>query len=124
MIIVIYKFIKGITMKLILIFLYLLFLCSGLLTYLLNPGVIYKSSKKGSKIYCKECDFNYPFHKNLKHCSSCGVCIVGIDHHCGVFGKCIAKYNIFWFYSFIILSFFSIFSSIGILVYALSQLPI
>jgi hypothetical protein len=96
---------------------------SSLLTYFLNPGTIYKSSKKGNKVYCRECDFSYPYHKKLKHCYTCNVCIIGIDHHCGVFGKCIARNNIVCFYGFIVLTFVSIFSSMGILVYTLSQLP-
>ena len=96
---------------------------SSLLTYFLNPGTIYKSSKKGNKVYCRECDFSYPYHKKLKHCYTCNVCIIGIDHHCGVFGKCIARNNIVCFYGFIVLTFVPIFSSMGILVYTLSQIP-
>ncbi len=97
---------------------------SALLTYFLNPGTVYKSKEKENKVYCRECDFSYPYHKKIKHCYICKVCIIGIDHHCGVFGKCIARNNIFCFYSFIVLTFFSIFSSMGVLVYTLSQLPI
>ena len=65
----------------------------------------------------------YFFHKKLKHCSSCNICVIGIDHHCGVFGKCIARNNIIFFYSFIVLTFVSIFASMGVLLYSLSQLP-
>ena len=96
----------------------LLYLLSALLTYLLNPGTVYKSSPNQNKVYCKECDFNYPYHKNLKHCSTCKVCVIGIDHHCGVFGKCIARNNICCFFSFIVLTFVSIFSSMGILLFS------
>ena len=100
----------------------ILYLLSALLTYLLNPGTIYKSDKNQNKAYCKFCDFNYPYHKKLKHCYSCNVCIIGIDHHCGVFGKCIARNNIICFYCFIALPFVCIFSSMGIMVFALSQI--
>jgi len=101
-----------------------LYLMSALLTYFLNPGTVYKSKGKGNKVYCKECDFSYPYNKRISHCHTCKVCIIGIDHHCGVFGKCIARNNIICFFSFITLTFVSIFSSIGILVYTMSQLDI
>ena len=97
---------------------------SSLLTYFLNAGTVYKSKEKGNKVYCRECDFSYPYHKKLKHCYSCNVCIIGIDHHCGVFGKCIARNNIICFYCFIALTFVCIFSSMGIMVFALSQIGI
>ena len=97
---------------------------SALLTYFLNPGTVYKSKGKGNKVYCKECDFSYPYNKKISHCHTCKVCIIGIDHHCGVFGKCIARNNIICFFTFITLTFVSIFSSIGILVYTMSQLDI
>ena len=95
---------------------------SSLLTYFLNAGTVYKSKEKGNKVYCRQCDFSYPYHKKLKHCSICKVCIIGIDHHCGVFGKCIARNNIICFYCFIALTFVCIFSSMGIMVFALSQI--
>ena len=101
----------------------ILYLLSALLTYLLNPGTIYKSDKNQNKAYCKYCDFNYPYHKKLKHCTFCGICVIGIDHHCGVFGKCIARNNIICFYAFIVLSFISILASMGILLYSLAQIP-
>jgi len=37
------------------------------------------------------------------HCSFCGVCIQGLDHHCPWTGKCIGKYNIRMFNTFLIL---------------------
>jgi hypothetical protein len=111
-------------MKIISISLNLLYLISGLFTYLLNPGTIYRYGKNKKKKYCKECNYEYPFHKKLSHCYSCGICVIGIDHHCGVFGKCIARNNIFWFYSFIVSTFISIFTSIGTLVYIMAKLPI
>ena len=35
---------------------------------------------------------------NTEHCSDCGVCIEGMDHHCPWSSKCIGKGNlkIFW----------------------------
>ena len=111
-------------MKLINISLNLLYLISALLTYFLNPGTIYKSDKNKKIQYCKKCNFEYPFHKKLSHCYNCGICIIGIDHHCGVFGKCIARNNIIWFYCFIVLTFASIFSCIWTLVNIMANLPI
>ena len=32
------------------------------------------------------------------HCSECGICCEGLDHHCVFFGKCIGKGNIWPFY--------------------------
>ena len=107
--------------KLITLSINLLYLLSALLTYLLNAGTIFKGKK--NKKYCKDCNFNYPYHKKLSHCSICGICVIGIDHHCGVFGKCIAKRNIFWFYCFIFSTFISIFSCVGTLVYVMSIMP-
>ena len=115
--------VKSIKAKIIFISINVLYLLSALLTYLLNPGTVYKSSKNQNKFYCRVCDFSYPFHKKLKHCSSCNICVIGIDHHCGVFGKCIARNNIICFYAFIVLTFISILASMGILLYSLAQIP-
>ena len=110
--------------KIVSIFLNALYILSALLTYLLNPGTYYKLGKKKRVKYCKECNFNYPFHKKLKHCYECGICVIGIDHHCGVFGKCIARNNLFWFYCFITCNFLYVFSCLGTFVYILQKLPI
>ena len=39
-----------------------------------------------------------------KHCIWCNKCIQKYDHHCSVFGKCIGKRNLFFFWLFLILS--------------------
>ena len=102
----------------------LLYLLSAILTYILNPGTVFKLGKNKKTKFCKECQYDYPFHKKLSHCYSCGICVIGIDHHCGVFGKCIARKNIFWFYCFIVSTFISIFACVATLVHILTELPI
>ena len=94
---------------------------SGIITFVLNPGIIYNQKKEGinneNKIYCFECRFKYPhLNQTLTHCENCGVCYIGWDHHCDVFGKCIAKNNLYIFSTFlmsIILLFVVNFCSIG-----------
>ncbi len=97
---------------------------SALLIYFLNPGTVYRIGNNKERTYCKECKYLYPYYKSLKHCYTCGVCVICMDHHCGVFGKCIARNNIIWFYVFIICTFLSIFSCVGTLVSIMVKLPI
>ena len=47
--------------------------------------------------YCKLCDVNRP--AGAMHCGHCGHCVVGLDHHCPIFGTCIAVRNINYFYA-------------------------
>ena len=101
-----------------------LYILSALFTYLLNPGIVYKSGKNKRFKFCKDCNFDYPFHKILKHCHTCGVCVIGIDHHCGVFGKCVARNNLFWFYCFIGGTFIYFFSCVATFVYILQKISI
>ena len=94
------------------------------LTYTLNPGTIFNNGKNPIKhmYYCKFCKYNYPFSPNIKHCERCGVCFIKQDHHCGVFGKCIAKNNIACFYLFLLLIFWLIFGTAGSFIYILLTL--
>ena len=118
-----FYFLKNI-MRIISILLNVLYFFSALFTYLLNPGTVFKYGKLNKTKYCKDCNYQYPFHHKLSHCYICGVCVIGIDHHCGVFGKCIARNNIFWFYCFIVSTFISIISCVVTLVYIMIELPI
>ena len=113
--------------KLISMLLTIITIISGTITFVLNPGIIYNQKNEGiyseNKIYCFQCRFQYPhLNMTLTHCENCGVCYVKRDHHCGVFGKCVAKNNIFIFSLFSISVCFLIvanFASIGFL--AISQ---
>lgn len=85
-------------------------LFSQISTFIINPGIIYSDNKDEDKIYCSECKFNYPkSNKKMAHCFTCGVCICNMDHHCGVIGKCVGKYNIILFLLFVLSSFGFIF---------------
>ena len=94
--------VKSIIFKLILLVLFILSIATGLLTYLINPGITFKENdKEGNNHYCHLCKFKYPkSDKKYEHCSLCEICIPGADHHCGVFEKCIGKKNLICFYLF------------------------
>lgn len=77
------------------------------LLFIINPGIIYSDSEiinYNEKIYCADCKYLYP-NTNIKmqHCFTCGVCICNYDHHCGVIGKCVGKYNTKLFLLFILI---------------------
>ena len=97
-------FLKIKILQLISIFLTSLSVISGWITLIRNPGIYYNDNTIDSnetKIYCYECKFNYPHLKEpIKHCRKCGVCCFGRDHHCDVFGKCVAKNNMRVFITF------------------------
>ena len=98
-------FIKSFIIKIISILLTLITIISGLITLVLNPGIIYNQKSEGinseNKIYCFQCRFQYPqLNMILTHCENCGVCYIGRDHHCDVFGKCVAKNNLYIFSTF------------------------
>ena len=73
---------------------------SGVLNYILNPGIIYSMNKSDKYKYCYECKMVYPeVSRKIVHCYDCEICVQGYDHHCGVIGKCIGKYNMIIFVS-------------------------
>ena len=91
-------FVKSIVIKSLSIILTLISSIFGLIAFIINPGIIYNLKKEGkvtkNKMFCYQCKFEYPFFgQNISHCGECGVCYMGMDHHCDVFGKCIAKNN-------------------------------
>ena len=78
---------------------------TSFLLLVMNPGVIYsdKQSNKNEKIYCYRCKFFYPkSNRKMEHCLDCKICVCKLDHHCGVFGKCVGKYNLIIFYFFLL----------------------
>ena len=81
---------------------------TSLLLFIINPGIIYsdnksKNNKNEQKIYCGACKFLYPnSNKKMEHCYTCNICVCNYDHHCGVVGKCVGKYNTILFSSFVL----------------------
>ena len=78
---------------------------SGIITFVSNPGIVYNQINENinseNNIYCSHCKFKYPdLGQTLTHCFECGVCYIGRDHHCNVFGKCVAKKNLNIFSTF------------------------
>ena len=95
---------------------YLFFIISYLSTSLINPGI--PSFKFYSKNFvvkdkeqlrryqkCKKCNIIILKKYKVSHCDICDICVIGYDHHCPWSGKCIGKYNI-WFFCLFIFSFF------------------
>ena len=85
----------------------MLLLCmSYTLTALLNPGIVicdaheYNLATKSNNPYCQSCNMFLDIQAD--HCDDCGVCMAQIDHHCPLFGKCIAKGNLVTFYLFML----------------------
>ena len=58
--------------------------------------------------------------KRTEHCTECGICIMGSDHHCPWTSKCIGKKNLCLFNCFLI----SLFAHIGYLIFALVSLAV
>lgn len=77
-----------------------------LYTFIRNPGAVFLSdsiqqlTKENVHDYklCLYCQLVVLKHKKIVHCNHCGVCLEERDHHCDVFGKCIAKRNKWLFY--------------------------
>ena len=71
---------------------------SCIINYIINPGIIYSDTNSNEKLYCGNCKFLYPYsNKKMIHCFFCNICVCNYDHHCGVIGKCVGKYNIIIF---------------------------
>ena len=77
----------------------------GTLNYIINPGIVYSHRKSNEHEYCYDCKIIYPkVSRKMVHCYDCEICIQGYDHHCGVIGKCVGKYNMVIFVSLALIS--------------------
>ncbi len=93
---------------------------TSFLLLVMNPGVIYsdKQSNKNEKIYCYECKYFYPkSNRKMEHCLDCKICVCKLDHHCGVIGKCVGKYNLVIFFLFVLNSIFFIICFTSVFIY-------
>ncbi|KAM7453767.1 hypothetical protein BLSTO_05480 [Blastocystis sp. subtype 1] len=84
----------GTTLALVVRCMYVVGFSSFLYTGMCNPGIVLKTEDNSlenqekleslSYSYCSLCDLYRP--PRAAHCSACGVCFEGFDHHCTVMG--------------------------------------
>jgi len=107
--VLVFLMVKSIVFKILTLLLYLGSFSTAVLTFLINPGITFKEKPcpNGKAYYCQTCKFTYPKNdKPYTHCYSCNICCADMDHHCGVFGKCIGYKNKILFYTFPVCSMF------------------
>jgi hypothetical protein len=101
---------------------------SFLITFLKNPGIPQKRSKQNNVIMeensdnskeCSICLFSSDKNSKTHHCSECGICIEGFDHHCPWTSKCVGKGNLIPFYVFVL----STMLLFGYLIFSVSLIP-
>lgn len=59
----------------------------------------YRTRPRDFEEFCRLCRIWRPCRAG--HCSGCGRCVIGFDHHCGVIGACIGQRNHRWFVTFL-----------------------
>ena len=83
------------------IIIYLIFIFVYTKMFISNPGFakgINIEKEKSNCLFCSFCKIYVNKNSKTVHCSKCGLCVEGFDHHCGWIGKCIAKKNLYEFY--------------------------
>lgn len=63
------------------------------------PAAASGSFRCRTRKFCRYCNVHQPI--DSVHCLECGVCIVGLDHHCPWTGKCIGRGNMVFFQTFL-----------------------
>lgn len=98
----------NIVFKLIGIIIFITFFLSYSYTSLMNPGIpkydenAILGKPRENYRFCGQCCVWVSLEENACHCFECNVCYEGYDHHCPWTGKCIAKNNVKYFYTFIV----------------------
>ena len=115
---------------------YLVYMISHALTMLVNQGVpsykyidmvtaISENEMRNGGIdtdfvqQCNLCGIRLLKKDNGAHCTDCGVCVLGHDHHCPWTSKCVGRYNKYFFYIFTTSIFVFIFFTFSIVFFAL-----
>lgn len=89
-----------------------LWMIAYLLVGFSNPGIVTKKYERDDRneemnrpnlVVCLECSSIK--ERGVRHCSDCGCCVYGHDHHCPWIGKCVGESNKGRFYFFLIMMF-------------------
>lgn len=64
----------------------------------LNLSKLVPNRRAKRQVYCEQCEFIV--QPGVAHCTECGCCVVGYDHHCPWVSKCVGanNFNLFWFW--------------------------
>jgi hypothetical protein len=94
----------SISVKIVLIIIYIIYFISYVYTAIINPGYPKHNldsrtgEPKNKYKFCNICKMYVNKEKLTFHCEECHICIEGRDHHCAWCGKCIGKRNLCSFY--------------------------